>query len=63
MDNPSELTLVGENFQSGTLMVNLIPTDETGTRNLSEDIEDGLEPAVKDPAELLEKRFDFRVII
>ena len=34
-----------------------------GSRNLSEDIEEGLEPAVEDPAELLGKRFDFRVII
>lgn len=63
MDNPSDLTLVGENFQSGQLTVNLIPTDDTGTRNLSEDIEEGLEPAVEDPSELLGKRFDFRVII
>ena len=43
--------------------MNLIPTDDTGTRNLSEDIEEGLEPAVEDPNELLGKRFDFRVII
>ena len=63
MDNPSDLTLVGENFQSGNLNVNLIPTDDTGTRNLSDDIEDGLEPAVDDPTELQGKRFDFRVVI
>lgn len=30
---------------------------------MSEDIEEGLEPAVEDPMELLGKRFDFRVII
>ena len=34
-----------------------------GGRNLSDDIEDGLEPAVDDPVELIGKRFDFRVVI
>ena len=28
MDNPSELTIVGENGTYGTISVNLIPTDE-----------------------------------
>ncbi|CAD8078169.1 unnamed protein product [Paramecium primaurelia] len=63
MDNPCDLTLVGEHFQCGTLKVNLIPTDETGQRNLSEDIEDGIEPPVEDPSELVGRRFDFRVSI
>lgn len=43
--------------------MNLIPTEETGMRNLSDDIEDGLEPPVEDPQELVGKRFDFRVVI
>lgn len=30
---------------------------------MSEDIEDGLEPPVEDPIELIGKRFDFRVVI
>lgn len=28
MDNPSEITIVGDNGSSGSLRVNLIPTDE-----------------------------------
>lgn len=63
MDNPSDLTLVGENGQYGSLSVNLLPTDDTGQRNLSDDIDDSLEPAVEDPVELLGKRFDFRIVI
>jgi len=34
-----------------------------GQRNLSEDIEDGIEPPVEDPSELIGRRFDFRVVI
>jgi hypothetical protein len=33
-DNPATLPIIGEDEQCGELTVNLIPTDETGTRNL-----------------------------
>jgi len=42
MDSPSELGLVGEKIDDGLLIVNLIPTDKEGKRNLSEDIDEGL---------------------
>lgn len=38
-DNPCELPIIGEDEQCGQMTVNLIPTDETGSRNLSEEME------------------------
>lgn len=35
-DNPATLPIIGEDEQCGEMTVNLIPTDETGTRNLCE---------------------------
>lgn len=35
-DNPTTLSIIGEDDQCGDLMVNMVPTDETGTKNLCE---------------------------
>lgn len=35
-DNPATLPIIGEDEHCGQLTVNLIPTDETGERNLCE---------------------------
>ena len=34
-DNPVNLTIIGEDDHCGSLVVNLVPTDETGQKNLS----------------------------
>jgi len=33
-DNPATLPIIGEDEHCGELVVNLVPTDETGERNL-----------------------------
>ncbi len=38
-DNPATLPMIGEDEQCGELLVNLVPTDETGTRNLCEEMD------------------------
>ena len=63
MDCASELTLVGERIDHGSLKVNLVPTDKNGVRNLSEDIDNDLIDEVTDPIQLLNGRFDFNVFI
>jgi hypothetical protein len=63
MDAPSELGLVGEKIDNGCLVVNLIPTDKDGKRNLSEDIDNGLIDEIEDPSDLLNGRFDFIVSV
>lgn len=35
-DNPTTLSVIGEDDQCGELDVNMVPTDETGTKNLCE---------------------------
>lgn len=40
LDNPADLAIIGENHQCGELKVDLIPTDETGEKNLSEEIDE-----------------------
>ena len=45
------------------MSVNLIPTDETGKRNLSHECDDGLIEEIEDPNQLLNKRLDFLVVI
>lgn len=39
-DNPATLPIIGEDEHCGELVVNLIPTDETGVRNLCEEMDD-----------------------
>jgi len=39
LDQDSELALVAENGECGMLEVSLIPTDETGTINLSSEFD------------------------
>lgn len=33
-DNPATIPILGEDEQCGELVVNLVPTDETGVKNL-----------------------------
>jgi len=40
MDTPNDLILVGDNGACGTLKVNLIPTDESGTKNLGKEMDE-----------------------
>jgi len=40
LDNPADLAIIGENHQCGELKVDLIPTDEQGERNLSEEVDE-----------------------
>lgn len=63
MDCYSELIIVGEKIDHGSMKVNLVPTDKNGVRNLSEDIDNDLIEEVNDPMELLNGRFDFIVFI
>ncbi len=60
IDNPVDLTLVGDHGACGTLKVNLIPTDEKGEKNLSEDQDT---EAIESPEELLGKKMHFKVVI
>ncbi len=62
MDAPSELTLVGDNGACGALKINLIPTDETGQKNIEDSMDDDGE-YIEDPMELLDRRLDFRVLV
>ena len=39
-DNPATLPIIGDDEQCGELEVNLVPTDETGTRNLCEQMDE-----------------------
>ncbi len=62
LDYSCELALVGEKGACGCLNVKVIPTDEKGEKNLSNEMEEKGE-YVDDPNELLEKRFDFNIAI
>lgn len=61
MDNPAEIKLIGEENSVGSLNTNLVPTDEEGIKNLSEQIEE--EDAYPVPEDLLGKRLDFFLMI
>ncbi len=39
-DNPVELPIIGEDDHCGELVVNLVPTDQTGQVNLCEEMDD-----------------------
>ena len=39
-DNPATLSIIGEDDHCGDLVVNMIPTDETGTKNLCEEMDE-----------------------
>lgn len=62
LDNPVECQIVGDNGACGTLKMDIIPTDETGTKNLAEEMDENGE-VIEDPNELLDKRLDFKVVI
>jgi len=57
IDNPAELSLVGDTGECGTIMVNLMPLDENG-----EQLGDKAD-YIEDPQELLERRIDFSMNI
>ena len=60
-DNPATLPIIGEDEQCGEMEVNLIPTDETGSRNLCEEMDE--EEVQFEPEELLEKPFHFLIVV
>lgn len=60
-DNPCQLPIIGEEEQCGELSVNLVPTDETGTRNLCQELDD--DEVEFEPEELLDKPFHFLMLI
>ena len=53
IDNPAELSLVGDTGECGSILVNLVPLDENG-----EPLGDKAD-FIEDPIELLNKRVDF----
>lgn len=60
-DNPGTLPIIGEDEHCGEMVVNMIPTDQTGTKNLCEVAED--EEVEFEPEDLLDKPFYFLIII
>jgi hypothetical protein len=48
LDNPQDLTLVGDTGEIGILRANVAPTDETGIKNISEEIDEGAD-CIDDP--------------
>jgi len=36
LDNPTEISLIGEHNKCGLLRTNIVPTDEEGVNNISE---------------------------
>lgn len=60
MDNPETISVIGENIQSGELTIDLVPTDETGTKNLCAELD---EEIFIEPEDLLGKPFFFKVKI
>ena len=60
-DNLTTLSIIGEDDHCGEITVNMIPTDETGERNLCEEMDD--EEIQFEPEELMEKPFYYNVII
>lgn len=70
MDNPAVLTIYGQNGSIGTLKVNLIPTDQTGTINIGQDIDNEKadeyqndENLIEDPYDIVGRDVYFKVVI
>ncbi|EGR27134.1 kinesin motor domain protein [Ichthyophthirius multifiliis] len=64
MDSQIDLSLVGENGQCGTLSVSLIPCNETGDKNLAEEMEnENSENIIEEPGQLLGKQLYFKIVI
>jgi len=61
LDNPIDLTIVGDTGQVGMLDVNLIPVDPNG-EEIEED-DERFDEFVDDPTQLLGNRLDFKVTI
>ena len=59
-DNPTNLSIIGEDDQCGELVVNMVPTDETGAKNLCEEMD---EEEDFEPEYLLDNPFHFNMII
>ena len=59
IDNPTEIPLVGDNGQVGTLAVNVVPANERGESLEENSTEDDIE----DPRELIGRRLDFLIKI
>ena len=57
LDNPTQLVLVGDNGQIGTLNVNLVPADEEGNPIDPETLLD--DDLIEDPMDLKGKKLDF----
>jgi hypothetical protein len=62
IDCPIELNILGNEGISGTLKVNLMPTDEKGVRNLTDSIMNE-DDYIEDPGDLEGRRLDFLVKI
>ena len=60
LDNPIDLTIVGDTGQVGMLGVNLVPVDPNG-KEIEED-DERFDEFVDDPTQLLGARLDFKVI-
>lgn len=61
LDNETELALVHDNGECGSIFINLIPTDETGEINLSNQMEETEESV--EPEQLVGKPLYFRIVI
>ena len=61
LDNPIDLTIVGDSGQVGMLSVNLIPVNRDG-EEIEED-DELFDEFVDDPTQLLGSRLDFKVVI
>lgn len=61
LDNPIDLTIVGDSGQVGMLNVNLIPVNREG-EEIEED-DELFDEFVDDPTQLLGSRLDFKVVI
>ena len=62
LDSKSEINLIGDNGQCGTLSVGLIPCNQDGSIHYENDNYNE-EMQIEDPNDLLNKRLDFKVII
>ena len=60
IDNPDTIAIIGENIHCGELKINILPSDDTGTRNLSEEMDEEMDC---EPSDLLGKPFFFKVCV
>lgn len=60
-DNPASLPIIGEDEHCGELIVNLVPTDDTGTRNLCEEMDE--EEVEFEPEELIDKPLHYLIVV